>query len=116
MSKQIIVDSSRGNGDFDEGFPPLEKVGFVAIADDVPETTIKKRPERLAHNHKVERSAPKQQAPVVPVKPAIKQIHSTAEPEKKPTKKKKPKAPKTEKKPKSKSGGYQNMFAALDSD
>ena len=110
----IIYDSSRGNGEFDEGFPPLEKVGFVAIADDIQEAPQRKRPEK--RNPKVDRNPPKQSAPVVPIKPAIKQVQQTAETESKTQKKKKPKAPKQEKKPKPKNALYTNQFDALDSD
>ena len=91
-SSRIIYDSSRGNGAFDEGFPPIEKVNFVYVNDEDEQTSAPKRrapsgnvrnPERGAKFKQAVYQTP-QQAPVsVPIKPAIKQsVQSTADFEK----------------------------------
>ena len=89
MSKKsrIIYDSSRGNGNFDDGFPPIEKVNFVYATEEVQQPNSQRRSGPTPNFRNPERGAKFKQATLqttpppqtVPSKPAIKQVQSTGD-------------------------------------
>ena len=81
----IIYDSSRGNGDFDEGFPPPERIAYQFITEESTEPVQKptgnvRNRERGEKFKQAVMNQPPTGTAVVPIKPAIKQsVQSTGD-------------------------------------